>query len=177
MRSQAQASPLIWRMAPAALFYACRPALQFTITVPRISLQGEPSANGDLFCRAPHCPYRAAVWRKLSCRLIPRKCPECRSLPGRGCRAHRSSAGNCALFPGGQRWDRPIPGTLGSGARPRVQPADGWFRMAARRTGHRHRLLGGAVRPLLHVPSRSRTALLFIPARLHGRDARYRPFR
>ena len=80
------------------------------------------------------------------------------------------------LLPGGQRRDRPIQGTLGSGARPRVQPEDGWLRLAARRTGHRHRLPGGAVRPLLHVPSRSRTALLLIPARLHGRDARHRAF-
>ena len=36
-------------------------------------------------------PNRTAVWRKLSCGLIPRKCPECKSLPGRRCRAHRSS--------------------------------------------------------------------------------------
>ena len=51
---------------------------------------------------------------------------------------------------------------------------DGRFRLGVRDASHRHRPPRGALRALLHVAVRSGAALLLVPARVHGRDARHR---
>ena len=70
-----------------------------------------------------------------------------------------------------------IPTYRRMGARTRSQflSEDGRLRLGARCTDRQHRVPRGALRPLLLVPPRSRAALFFIPARLHGSDARHRP--
>ena len=52
-----------------------------------------------------------------------------------------------------------------------------WFCLGVRHADHRHRISGGTVRPLLHVAQRSRSAVLFSPARIHGGDGGDRALR
>ena len=107
--------------------------------------------------------------------LLQAECPQCRGVAGRRDCAHQSGAPRRASYPrivnGGVIRSH---GGLGAGSRPRVQLEDGWLRLDVRHAGHRHRLPGGAVRALLHVPGRSGAAVLFLPARVHGRHARHR---
>ena len=86
-------------------FAACRPALQFTITVPtNQACQVNRSANGDdlmlLRSSLSSSPCRLA---EAARGLFARKCPQCRSISGGGRRAHSAGARSCDLFPDRQR--------------------------------------------------------------------------
>jgi hypothetical protein len=61
--------------------------------------------------------------------------------------------------------------------RARFHAAHGRLRMDVRGGRHRHRLPDRAVRALLHVGAGSRAAVLLVPARVHGLDARRRAVR
>ena len=130
--------------------------------------------NGDAVWNAAHRHSRPSLRRELSRRPASGERPQRRSVAGRHDRAHRSGARRGGLPPR-RRWrGDPAQGGMDPGSRPRVHPEDGRLRLDVRDAGHRHRLPGGAVRALLHVPGRSGAALLLVPARLHGRDARHR---